>query len=493
MPYENLPDFLSELQDDGELRRISVEVDPVLEVAAITDRVCKAPGGGPALLFERVRGTRLPLVVNLLGSSQRICRALGVKSWDEITERIPRLMKPEAPESLLQKLKLLPQAAASSAWPPQLIKTGLCQQVVKLGRDINLHDLPSLQSWPGDCGRFLSGGQVHCRHPETAARCVEQFPLEIRDRNTVSVYWNRHHQSYRIFLEHRARGTQMPLALVYGGDPVLTYLPHAPLPPNLDPLIFAGFLRGKGIDLVKCRQIELEVPAHAELIFEGYLDPTEPAEPGGPYGQSTGFYSPAEEVATWHVTAITHRGNPVMQASVAGRPPMEAFWIEEANQRLLLPLIQLYAPEVAGLHFPRSGAGRNVCFVSIHKTYPQQARKVMHALWSMERTMFSKFVVVVDADVDVRDEEQVWFHAGAHVHPGRDTVLTEGPADLADHAAPVRGVGRKLGLDATRKLPEEGHPRPWPDELRMTREVQDLIARRWSEYRLDSLTGEGRS
>jgi 4-hydroxy-3-polyprenylbenzoate decarboxylase len=376
---------------------------------------------------------------------------------------------------------------------PQIIKTGLCQQVVKLGRDVNLHDLPSLQSWPGDCGRFLTSGQIHCRHPETGERCLEQFPLEIRDRNTVSVYWNRHHRSHRIFLEHRARGTQMPLALVYGGDPILTYLPHAPLLPNLDPLMFGGFWRGKGIDLVKCRQIELEVPAQAELVFEGYLDPTDAPEPGGPYGQSTGFYSPAEEVATWHVTAITHRGNPLMLASVAGRPPTEAFWIEEVNQRLLLPLLQLYAPEVTDLHFPRAGAGRNLCFVSLNKTYPQQARKVMHALWSLERTMFSKILVVVDADVNVHDEEQVWFYAGAHLHPGRDVVFCDGPTAPSDHAAPVRGVGQKIGFDATRKLPEEGHPRPWPDELRMTREVQDLVSRRWSEYRLGSQPGEGRS
>lgn len=490
MSHSTLSDFLSELQDDGELRRVHVEVDPVLEAAEIVDRLCKLPGGGPAVLFERVRGSNMPLVVNLLGSQQRICRALGVKAFDQVSKRAAGSFKAENASGWLQRLKLAPPKSDAPPTAPQTIKTGPCQQVVKIGRDVDLEEFPALRQWPGDAARFLTGGQVFSKLPSSLERSLETFPLQILGRNTLGVHWNLHHAAFQSLAEHRARGTQAPLAVSFGGPPVLHFLTAAPVPPKVDKLTYGGALCGRPLELVKCRQIDLEVPAQAEIVLEGYIDPTQPLEPGGPFGLATGFYSAPEEVAVFHVTAVTHRSNPLLTASLAGKPPMEDFWISQAHEALLLPWIQLAAPEVVDFHVPRSGAQGNLCFVSIRKTYPQQARKTMQAIWSLERTMFSKIVVVVDEHVDIRDRDQVWFYVGANVHPGRDVAFHEGPAAPADHAAPVRGIGHKMGIDATRKLPEEGHARDWPAELAMSGEIKELVSGRWAEYKLGLDPGE---
>ncbi len=487
MAYDNLSDFLNELQDEGELVRISAEVDPILEITEITDRVSKSPHGGPALFFENVKGSSMPVVCNLLGSYKRVCRALGAHSFEVVAERITGLIKPQVPEGWIEKLKLVPQAARL---PPRVVRSGVCQQVVKLGRDVDLGELPVLQSWPLDAGRCITLGQVFTKNPVNDERNVGLYRLAVKDKNTCSIHWRPQQTACHNFMEYKKLGTQMPLAVSLGGDPVLSFMATAPLPPHTDQCLLGGLLRGAPIDLVKCRTIDVEVPASAEIIIEGFIDTTEPWESEGPFGDRTGFYGLADQFPLYHVTAITQRTNPIYPATIVGKPPMEDYWLGKAAERIFLPLIRMHIPELVDLNLPRAGVFRNLCFASIRKTYPMQARKVMNAIWSIEQLMFSKIVVVVDEHVNVQDEEQVWFHVGANVHPGRDVLFCQGPTDILDHAAPVCGVGHKMGIDATRKFPEEGHPRPWPEEASMSREVKDAVTQRWSEYGLGAVLPE---
>ncbi|MSR56127.1 MAG: menaquinone biosynthesis decarboxylase [Planctomycetaceae bacterium] len=490
MPYDHLSEFLNELQDRGELIRISAEVDPALEITEITDRVSKSPAGGPALFFERVKGSTMPVLTNLLGSSARVCRAMGVTSFDEAADRIAGLIRPQAPEGWLEKLKMVPQFAQTAKFPPRVVRNGPCQQVVKLGRDVDLSELPILQCWPLDAGKFITFGQVVTKHPVKGELSVGMHRVQVCDKNSAFMHWHLHHAGYRNFTEYHKLGQQMPIAVSLGGDPVFACMARVPRPPGLDEYQLGGFLRGQCIDLVKCRSIDLEVPASAEIVIEGTIDPTEPWEAAGPFGDRTGFYNLARQFPRLHITAVTHRANPIYPATIFGKPPMEDYWLGKAAERIFLPMLKLLAPEVVDYNMPRAGAFHNLAFVSIKKQYPQQARKVMNAIWSAAPTLCTKIVVVVDEHVDVQNEEQVWFHVGANVHPGRDVVLSEGPTDILDHAAPTCGIGHKLGIDATRKFPEEGHPRPWPEETTMSREVKDFVTQRWAEYGLGNLLPE---
>lgn len=485
MPYENLADFLSDLHDDGELIRIAAEVDPILEVAEITDRVSRLEDGGPALLFENLKGSTFPVAVNLLGSERRICRALGVDDVAEVTNRVAGLIRPALPDGWLEKLKLLPQFSQLANLPPKIVASGLCQQVVKMGRDIDLGELPILQCRPQENARFITRGQIFTVDPETGTRHVGNYPLEIRDENSALIHWTPHDVGYQNAQRHRAQGKQMQVAVALGGDPLFDLMATLPLPPDSDPCLFGGFIRDKNIELVNCRSIDLQAPANAEIVLEGYLDATEESQLSQPFGSRTGFYSPPQPRPVLHVTALTHRANPVFPATIFGSPPQEEFWVNHAIQRIFHPLIRLFIPDVVAINLPRAGASRNLCFVSIRKTYPYQARKVMNAIWSLNQLMYSKIVVVVDESVDVHDEQQVWFQVGANIDPQRDVVMTDGPSDYLDHATAIPGVGQKMGIDATRKLPEEGHPRPWPDAAKMSAEIQDLVTRRWSEYHID--------
>jgi 4-hydroxy-3-polyprenylbenzoate decarboxylase len=486
MPYDNLSDFLNELQDDGDLVRVSAEVDPILEITEITDRVSKSPHGGPALFFENVRGSPMPVVSNLLGSYKRMCRALNARSFEEVAGRIVELIEPQVPESWIEKLKMAPPARL----PPRIVRSGACQQVVKLGRDVDFGELPLLQSWPLDPGRLINLGQVLTKNPATDERNLELYGVQVKNKNTCAIHWHPHQAGFQNCMEYKRLGKQMPVAVSLGGDPVFILMATAPLPPRTDQFLLGGFLRGAAIDLVKCRTIELEVPASAEIVIEGYIDTTEEWQTEGPFGERTGFYSRAGQFPLYHVTAITHRANPVCPAMVIGKPPMEDFWLGKGAERVFLPLLRTFIPELVDYNLPRAGVNHNLCFVSIRKTRPMQARKVMNAVWSIEQTLFSKIVVVVDEHVNVHDEEQVWFHVGANVHPGRDVCFSEGPTDFSDHAAPVCGVGHKMGIDATRKLPEEGHPRPWPEETVMSRAVTDAVTERWAQYGLGAVLPE---
>ncbi|MBS0262627.1 MAG: UbiD family decarboxylase [Planctomycetes bacterium] len=490
MAYENLSDFLNELQDDGELVRVSAEVDPVLEITEIADRISKRPRGGPALFFENVKGSTLPVLVNLLGSHKRLLRALGAKSFADVAERIPELLKPQSAEGWLDKLKLVPTAAGASKFVPRAVRTAACQQVVKLGRDVDLTEFPVLKNWPGDAARSISFGQVLTRHPATGVRHAGNFHLPVHDTNSCLIHWHRQQEAWHDFVEFKKLGIQMPIAVSFGGDPAFPLMAFAPRLPESDPFLLAGLLRGAPCDLVKCRSIDMEVPANAEIVLEGYVDPTEPWQMDGAYGGPTGYYSVPRLCPVYHITAVTQRANPIYPTTVFGIPPTECYWINKACERIFLPLVKAAIPEFVDYNFPQAGGGRQMLFVSIRKTYPQQARKVLNALWGLWPTLMAKIVVIVDEHVDVQDEHQVWFRVASNVHPGRDVVFNSVPTDAADHAAPVEGVGQPMGIDATAKFPEEAHPRPWPGDLVMPGEIKDLVTNRWAQYGLGRLPTE---
>lgn len=486
MAYEHLADFLTELEDAGELVRVRGAVDAALELAALTLRVGGGPRGGPAVLFEQVRGSGIPVVANLLGSESRLCRALGVASLDEMTSRVAGLLQPDLPAGLLESLKLVPRLVELSNLPARVVKTGVCQQVVRMGRDVDLRDLPIPRSWPEEAAPVVTAGVLASVDPVTGRRTLDVVPLEVRNRQTLAIHWTRCDAAFRHFLRDRGDGRQMPVAVILGGDPSTLVAAHTPLPETTDAYLFSGFLRRRGVDLVKCRTHDVHVPADADFILEGLVDPSVPPEPAGPIALSSGHYGIPGECPTLTVTAVTHRTNPVFPVLIPGPPPTERYWISRAVERMLLPVLRLFVPEVVDLHLPASGAGRNLAFVSIRKEYPQQARKVMHALWGLGPLAMTKTIVVVDDGIDPSDEDAVWHVVGANVHPGRDVVLCEGPTHPDDHAAPIEGVGHKMGLDATQKLPEEGHRRPWPGRLEPRPEIERLLESRWKEYGLPS-------
>jgi len=493
MTSDHLADWLTQWHDVRELVRVSAAVDAVHEIAAITDRL-RSDQGGPAVLFDHVLGQTIPVVTNLLGSPRRLAAAFGVGSLDGLSQRLDDWLSLTLPRGKLDTWKLLPRLAELSQWPPTLEKTGLCQQVVKLGRDVNLAELPALTMWPGDAAPTITWGQLHTQSPSGDVTTAESgadtrrrvcvVPLEVRGRDGLLIHGDENSELWSLLVEYGSRGQQMPVAVVLGGDPLTSVASWAPLPGRTDPLVFAGFLRNRPVELVAARSIPLTVPASAEIVFEGFVDPQAAYESSGPISRETGFFGPRESLPVMRVTAITHRANPVFPAMVPGAAPSESHWLDRACERLLLPLARLWIPELVEWRWPFAGANRHVVFASIRKTYAQQARKVMHALWSLPRAATAKMLVVVDDDVDVRDENAVWSSVAAHADPARDLVLWDGPADPLDHATALRGVGRKLGLDATRKLPSEAGAARVPQPLRWTAEIEQRLQARWPEFGL---------
>lgn len=486
MPFDNLAEFLSVIHEDRELHRVPVEVDSRLEVSAITNTIYRQPGGGPALQFDHVHGSRYPLVVNLLGSQRRLCRALGVRSLTELQETMQPLLKPQPHEGWLQTLKQLSLPAGAVPWQPQLVKTAPCQQVVKVGRDVDLLELPSLHCWPQESSPLLLGGQILTRHPDSGQWALETCPLEVRDRSSLGVHWSPQQQAWQSFQIYRRKSLPMPMVISFGGDPLLSLLTTVPPPPSLDPISFAGFLRGRSLDLVRCRQIDAEVPAMVELVIEGHLDPGEPEVGGTIVGLRHGHYSTPGSAAVFRVAAVTHRGSPMLTAIIPGSPPSEHTWRDLAAMQLTLPMLKARLPELVNVHLPLAGAGSHFCFASIRKSRPGQASRVMHALWSEPFTMYAKYLIVVDDDVDLYDEDQVWGAIGAQVHPGRDLQFVDGATSALDHATPTPGIGKKIGIDATRKWREEGHPRDWPDRMTFPSDILEMVNRRWGDYQLPS-------
>jgi 4-hydroxy-3-polyprenylbenzoate decarboxylase len=478
MAYEHLGEFISLLERSGELKRIKVEVDPYLEISHITDRVSKSYG--PALLFERVKGSDIPVLTNTFGSYKRMALALAVESLEEISQKIESLLEVDIPKGFFSKLRLLPKYARLIRFLPEVIKKGSCQEKIHLDHP-SFDQLPILQYWPKDGGRYLTATQVFTKSLEDGRRNVGMYRMQIYGAQHAGLHCHLHHDGFRIFRQYQEAGKPMEVAVALGGDPAVMYAASAPMPWGMDELILAGFLRNKKVELVKCKTINLEVPANADIVLEGYVDPKEWAEEG-PFGDHTGYYSPPDNYPVFHLTAITHREKPIYPAILVGRPPMEDVYLGKATERIFLPLIKAQLPEIVDLNLPIEGGFHNLAIVSIRKEYPFHARKVMHGLWGLGQLMFMKIIIVVDEEVDVHNWSEVIWKVGNSIDPRRDICFIDGPVDVLDHASYMPMIGSKMGIDATKKLKEEGYERLWPEEARMSPEIIQLVEKRWKEY-----------
>jgi 4-hydroxy-3-polyprenylbenzoate decarboxylase len=478
--YADLRAFLDDLERRGDLRRVKAPVDPRLEVTEIVTRVVRS--GGPALLFEQVTGSDLPLAINVFGTEARMAMALGVERLDEIGERIRELLKPELPVGFGGLRDALGKLASLRGVPPKKVRTAPCQARVLTGDDVDLDLLPGIQAWPGDAGVFLNLGLTHTKHPETGVRNLGMYRLQQHDRRTVGLHWQIHKDSNAHHAVAERRGERLPVAIAFGCDPAVTYAASAPLP-GIDEYLFAGFLRGERVELVDCRTVPLQVPAHAQVVLEGWLEPGRRL-PEGPFGDHTGFYTPVEPFPALTVECMTMQRDPVFQTIVVGRPPQEDGPIGKATERIFLPLVQLTIPEIVDYDMPVEGVFHNCVIVAIEKRFPKHAQKVMNAVWGTGLLSLSKCVVVVDADCDVHDYREVAWRAFGNVDYAHDILVSEGPVDHLDHASYSQFWGGKLGVDATRKLPGEGYPRGWPDEIVQDPAVVEKVSRRWTEYGL---------
>jgi 4-hydroxy-3-polyprenylbenzoate decarboxylase len=460
MPYRSLRQFLERLEKAGDLLRVSDPVSPVLEMAALADRAAKQ--GGPALLFERVSGldSSLPVAMNLFGTRRRASWALSCDDFEEPARELQALLETAPPQGLWEKLKLLPKLGRLASLSPRHVSDGPCHEVID--REPDLGALPILTTWPHDAGPFLTLPQVITRSPETGARNVGMYRVQILGPRRAALHWQIHKTATAHFREYRKRGERMPVAIALGGDPALSYVASAPLPPGIDEYLFAGFLRHEAVPLVRGVTVDLEVPAEADLVIEGFVDPTAPLVREGPFGDHTGYYSLADDYPAMEVTCVTRRRDAVYPATVVGPPPMEDLWLGKATERLFLPLLRMVFPEVVDMAFPAEGVFHNLCFVSMRKEFPGHARKLMHGMWGSGQMANTKTLVIFDADVDVQDTAQCAWRALANVDARRDLVLVDGPVDVLDHAAPQFALGGKIGVDATRKWAEEGG-REWPE------------------------------
>ncbi|MCM8794646.1 MAG: menaquinone biosynthesis decarboxylase [Candidatus Omnitrophica bacterium] len=477
MAFKNLQEFIAELERRGELKRVAVPVDPSLEITEIADRMIKKEG--PALLFEKVNGSPIPLAINLFGTKRRMELALGVRDLDEIPARIEKLMEIPNPTGLMEKLALLPKLAEMAQFPPKIVSKAPCQEVV-IRENPSLASLPVIQCWPLDAGKYITLGAVITRSKQTGRRNVGLYRLQLFDDRTLGMHWQLHKDGAEHWRGYQ-KGEKMPVAVAIGADPASVYVSSAPLPPEIDEYLFAGFLRREPVELVKCVSVDLEVPAHAEIVIEGEVE-VGPRREEGPFGDHTGYYSLAEPYPVMKVTAITHRRSPVYLTTIVGKPPMEDLWLGKTTERVFLPLIQKMVPEIVDMNFFAEGIFNNAVIVSIKKKYPGQARKVAHALWGLGQAMFTKVVIVVDEWVNVHNVSDVAWMTFMNIDPKRDCFFVEGPVDTLNHASPQWNYGSKMGIDATRKMPEEGHPRPWPEPIVMSPEVREKVTRRWKEY-----------
>ena len=483
MALSDLQEFVAALERDGELVRVSAPVDPHLEITGIVQRVVREHG--PALLFENpTRGT-MPLLINAFGTEKRMARALGVGRLDEIGERIGELLKPELPRGIGGLKDALGKVGQLRAAPPRKVKSAPCQEVVLRGGDVDLGMLPGIFAWPEDGGVFLNLGLTHTKHPETGARNLGMYRLQQQDAQTVSLHWQIHKDSTSHAAIAERRGERLPVAIAFGCPPAVTYAASAPLPAEIDEYLFAGFLQRERVDMVDCVSVPLQVPAAAQVVLEGWVEPGARL-PEGPFGDHTGFYTPVEPFPFLHVETMTMRTTPIYQSIIVGRPPQEDGPIGKATERIFLPLIKMTVPEIVDYDLPEAGVFHNCCIVSIDKRFPKHAQKVMNAIWGAGLMSLSKLIVVVDADCNVHDYTEVAWRAFGNVDYSRDVLHSEGPVDHLDHASYEQFFGGKLGIDATRKLPTEGYHRDggWPNECVLDAATEALVARRWREYGL---------
>ena len=537
MAFDSFRDFVNALDRAGELKRISQPVATELEITEIADREMKLPGGGKALLFEKptVNGvvSPFPVAINTLGSHKRMAMSMGANSVDEVANELGALMKAKPPTSFKEAIKLLSLALDLRHAKPKTVKSGPCKDVIqkfdappsrkepwpkapdilKVGqasrlpsaeganengesllsashslgrRDAcpTLANLPILKCWPLDGGRFITLPCVVTKDPDTGERNVGMYRIQIYDDRTTGMHWQLQKVGARHGRRYYESGTRMPVSIFIGGDPMFTFAATAPLPDGLDEFLLAGYLRKKSVELVKCETNDLEVPANADFVIEGYIDPTEPLRDEGPFGDHTGYYTLPEPYPVFHVTAITHRKDAVYPATIVGIPPMEDFYIGGASVKLFLPIFKMNFPEIVDIALPAEGVFHNLVFVSIKKTYPMQAYKIMHGLWGMGQMMFTKYIVVVDAGVNVHNTSEVLFHLTANTDPQRDSIFTKGPSDVLDHATSEIAIGSKLGIDATKKLPGEGFKRPWPPLIKMDEAVKAKVEKLFGSQQL---------
>lgn len=504
MAYQSFRDFLGALARAGEMVRFTPPIGTELEITVLADCQMKSAGGGKALLIEQPtvggRISPFPVAINTMGSQRRMAMALGADSVDTVATQIASLVQARPPTSFRDAIGLLSTAMDLRHTRTKTVRHGPCQEVIhwfdpapkrtepwppaasnlqgatEVSNSVpTLLDLPILKCWPLDGGRFITLPCVVSKDPDTGARNVGMYRMQVYDSQTTGMHWQLQKVGARHARRYHERGERMPVAVFLGGDPACTFAATAPLPDGLDEFLFAGYLRRRSVELVRCVTCDLEVPADADFVIEGYIDPEEPLREEGPFGDHTGFYAMPELYPVFHVTAVTHRKDAVYPATIVGKPPMEDFHIGSATVRLFLPIFKMTFPEIVDIAMPAEGVFHNLVFVSIRKTYPMQAYKIMHGLWGMGQMMFSKYIVVVDDDVDVQNTSEVLFRLCANTDPQRDCLFTRGPADVLDHATPETGIGSKLGFDATRKVPGEGLKRLWPPLVRMDDAVKSKV------------------
>lgn len=479
MSYSDLRDFIRALESRNLLRRVRREVSPELEITEILDRTVKS--SGPALLFENVKGYEIPVVANLFGSMERMKMALKTENLEGIGEDLVRFLKPQIPLSLMGKIKSAAKLREVLSYPPKIVKKSPCKEVILKDEEVDLNKFPVLKCWPQDAGRFITLPLVFTKDPETGERNVGMYRMQVYDRATTGMHWHVHKHGASHYRRAEEADSRLEVAVALGGDPATIFSATAPLPEGFDEMLFAGFLRRKPVELVRCETVNLEVPANAEIILEGYVNPGE-RRIEGPFGDHTGYYSLADSYPVFHVTCITRREKLIYPATIVGKPPMEDSYIGKAIERIFLPLIRMQLPEVVDINLPIEGVFHNLAVVSIKKQYPGHAKKVMFALWGMGQMMFTKIIIVVDEGVDVQNLGEVLWAVSNRVDPKRDVIMVDGaPADSLDHATPLPNLGSKMGIDATKKWKEEGFKREWPDEVEMSRDVKQHIDDMWRE------------
>jgi len=483
LAYRDLRDFLHTLEKKGELKRVSAEVDPILEITEISDRVVKA--GGPALLFERPKGSRIPVVTNLVGTEQRMNLALEVDSLDEVASRVRSFIDVQSPQGLLEKVKMLPKLAELGSFFPKSARSGECQEVVRT-EGFSLNEFPILQCWPQDGGRYITWPMVITKNPETGKRNVGCYRMQVFDERTTGMHWQTQKHGAEHFRNARSKDREgkLEVAVAIGADPATALAGILPVPPDMDEFLFSGFLRRDPVELVTCKTVDLEVPANAEIVLEGFVELGE-MRTEGPFGDHTGFYSLEGQFPVFRITCITHRKNSLYLTTIVGPPPQEDFFIGHAIERIFLPVMKMQYPEIVDVAMPAEGIFQNLMIVAIRKSYPGQARKIMNAIWSLGQAMFTKVVLVVDHDVNVQDGREVVWKALCAIDPERDIQFVLGPVDTLDHAARRQDFGSKMGIDATRKWPEEGYQGRWPDEIKMDVATRGRVDAIWHLLKLD--------
>ena len=481
MIFQDLREFIDFLEKKKELVRITAEVDPVLEVTEITDRISKK--GGPALLFENPKGSKIPIAINLFGSYQRMSWALGVDDFNTVNKKFSHFLNVDVDLTLRQKIETLYGLYKLSTSKPKEVRKAPCQEVIQ-DRDFSLFDYPVLKTWPDDGGRFITLPLVITKDPESGKQNIGMYRMQVFDDRSTGMHWHTHHDGAVNFRKTIKAGKRMEVAVALGGDPITIFSATAPLPYGIEELFFAGFLRGAPVEVVRAKTVDLLVPANAEIILEGYVG-AEETRREGPFGDHTGYYSVAAEYPVFHVTCITQRKDPIYPATIVGRPPMEDCYMGKATERMFLPFIKMQFPEIVDVNLPLEGVFHNCALISIRKAYPMHARKIMNAIWGLGQMMFTKFIFIYDEDVNVQDTSEAAWKAFNNVDPARDILISEGPLDVLDHSSPRPIYGAKMGIDATKKWPEEGYQREWPDEIKMSDEIKKLVEQRWKEYGIE--------